>query len=321
MKPSRLFRHLDDLPENLRHGVVMIGNFDGVHLGHRQLVESLVATARRESRPAVVFTFDPHPAHILRPDQVPPALTWLERKAELLLELGVDGVVAFPTDQEFLDMDAQSFFEKVIRQRLGAVAMVEGANFHFGRERFGDIGALCEWTTEAGIGLQIVEPVKVDGHMVSSTRIRQFLVEGKIAEANRLLGRPHRIRGTVVVGHKRGRTLGFPTANLLEIDTILPNEGTYAGEAWIPWKSGDAGDASKKWPCAINLGACPTFDVAHRRFEAHLIDFDGDLYGEVLEVDFYDKLREIKRFESSDQLIEQMHRDIADTRRIVSQPD
>ena len=176
-----------------------------------------------------MFTFDPHPVRLLRPDLAPPPLTWTDRKAELLAALGVDTVIAYPTDRQLLALTPEEFFESVVRRGLAARAMVEGANFYFGHNRSGTIDVLRQLTAAAGIVLEVVEPVIVAGEVVSSSRVRRLVGEGRMAEARALLTAPYRIRGQVVAGAGRGATIGFPTANLAGIDTLLPALGVYAG--------------------------------------------------------------------------------------------
>ena len=307
-----LIRNLDDLPDELRGGAVTIGNFDGVHLGHARLVKALLVEARRLQGAAVVFTLDPHPASVLRPGQTPPSLSWTERKADLLGQLGVDVVIAHPTDRAFLNLHAREFFDQIVRGRLAAGAMVEGPNFFFGHDRSGDIGVLGQLCDAAGVVLKVAQPVEVDGQIVSSSRIRKLVAEGRVAEAGRMLTQPYRLRGTVARGEGRGATLGFPTANLEQIDTLLPGEGTYAGRAWIEGVA---------WPMAVNLGPNWTFGGDETKVEAYLLGYEGDLYGAPIEVDFLARLRDIKRFDSVDQLVAQMNRDVAETRRIVAEFD
>lgn len=323
-----LYRHLDDLPERFRGGVVSIGNFDGVHLGHAQIVQRLLEMARRSGVCAVVLTFDPHPAQILRPERAPTPLSWTEHKAALLCDLGVAAVVAYPTDTAMLALPAKEFFECIVLGQLRARGMVEGQNFFFGRQRGGNIEVLEQFCRQAGIPLDVVEPVQIDGQVVSSSRVRTLISAGEVAAAARLFARPYRIRGTVVHGQGRGNRLGYPTANIAHIDTLLPGEGIYAGRAWI----GDArspgvtrshadsapegGITSAVYPTAMSLGTNPTFDEAEMKVEAFLLDYDGDLYGRPIEIDFLARLRDIKRFDSPEQLIEQMALDVRETRRI-----
>lgn len=303
-----LYRHLDDLPEGLRGGVVSIGNFDGVHLGHARIVGRLLEMARRHDVPAVILTFDPHPARLLRPQQAPAPLSWTEHKARLLDELGVDAVVAYPTDAALLGLGAEEFFERIVLGRLRARGMVEGQNFFFGHDRSGNIEVLAGFCRRSGIPLEVVEPVRIDGQVVSSSRVRTLITAGAVAEAARLLTRPYRIRGTVVHGQGRGNKLGYPTANVRGIDTLLPGDGIYSGRAWIDGRS---------CASAMSLGGNPTFGESEQKVEAFLLDYQGDLYGRPIEIDFLARLRDIKRFDSADQLAGQIALDVQETRRIV----
>ena len=304
-----LYCHLDDLPEQFRGGVVSIGNFDGVHRGHARIVGRLLEMAGRQGVRAVILTFEPHPARLLRPHQAPAPLSWPERKAGLLYDLGVDAVVAYPTDPAMLGLSAREFFDRILLGQLRARGMVEGENFFFGRDRGGNIEVLGRFCSQAGIPLDVVEPVQVDGEVVSSSRVRSLLSAGAVAEAARMLTRPYRIRGKVVHGRGRGNKLGYPTANVGEIDTLMPGEGIYAGRAWI----GGAAYAS-----AMSLGGNPTFDEAEKKMEAFLLDCHDDLYGRPIEIDFLTRLRDIKRFDSAQQLIDQMALDVRETRRIAA---
>ncbi len=305
----KLIRDLNVFPKELRGGAAAIGNFDGVHLGHARLVERLRAMANAVGGPAVAFTFDPPPARILHPDAAPEPLVWIDRKLDLLAELGVDAAVVYPTDQAFLNLEAQAFFDDVVRQRLGTRAMVEGPNFYFGRNRSGNVESLRQFCAEADMPFETPEPVVVGGQMVSSSRLRGLIAAGRVEEAAAMLGRPHRIRGIVVRGAGRGATLGYPTANVGQSDTLLPGEGTYAARALV----------EQIWhPAAVSLGPNPTFNEAGRKVEAYLIGFQEMIYDRPIEVDFLTRLREIKRFASVDELVAQMARDVARTLEITS---
>ncbi|HUT93238.1 MAG TPA: bifunctional riboflavin kinase/FAD synthetase [Thermoguttaceae bacterium] len=305
----KLLRDPDNLPDRLRHGAVTIGNFDGVHLGHAGIVERLVAKARELGGPAVVLTFDPHPARVLRPEQPPSPLCWTQRKVQLLGQLGADAVIAYPTDKAFLGLDARQFFDRILRGRLEARAVVEGPNFFFGRTRQGNIDVLRTLCNEAGIVLEACPPVRVEGQVVSSSLIRTLLAEGRVDQARRMLTEPYRIRGTVVRGAGRGTHLGYPTANVADVDTLLPGEGIYAGRARVE---------GRLWPAAISLGPNPTFDEGVRKVEAHLMDYAGELfYDRQIEVDFLARLRDIVRFDSVGRLVAEMGRDVAAAREIV----
>ncbi|HVT26976.1 MAG TPA: riboflavin biosynthesis protein RibF [Lacipirellulaceae bacterium] len=304
-----IIRHLEALPADARRGAVSIGNFDGVHRGHVEIVRRLLERAQAVSGRAIVFTFDPHPVRILRPDQCPPPLTWTERKAELLAAQGVDWIVAYPTDEALLQLSAADFFQQIIRHALAARALVEGPNFYFGHNREGTVERLAQMSSAAGISLDIVPPVLVGGEIVSSSRVRDLIRLGDVERASELLSAPYRIRGMVTHGAGRGAKIGFPTANLSAIDTLLPVHGVYAGRAVV-------GDDT--YPAAINLGPSPTFGDPAVRVEIHCIGLDKPLYGQPLEVDFLARLRDIRPFDSPAALIEQLNLDIEKTKRIAS---
>jgi riboflavin kinase/FMN adenylyltransferase len=303
-----LFRHLDDLPRQFRGGVVSIGNFDGVHVGHARIARRLVDMAQPMGVPAVILTFDPHPARILRPHEAPMPLSWPDEKVRLLCELGVDALIVYPTDRALLTLSAADFFQRIVLGRLQARGMVEGRNFFFGHDRGGDIGVLAGFCGEAGIPLEVVEPAKIDGQVVSSSRVRALIAAGQVAEAARLLGRPYRIRGIVVHGQGRGDGLGYPTANIGGIETLLPGEGIYAGRATVDGQS---------YAAAMSLGGNPTFDESEIKVETFLLEYSGDLYGRAMEIDFLARLRDIIRFDSAEQLVEQIARDVEQTREIA----
>ncbi|MBX3413366.1 MAG: bifunctional riboflavin kinase/FAD synthetase [Pirellulales bacterium] len=306
----KLIRDLDALPAHLRSGAVAIGNFDGVHLGHARIVERLLAAARSVGGPAIVFTFDPHPVRLLRPHAAPPPLTWTDRKAELLVELGVDGMLAYPTDEALLALSPREFFDRIVREKLDARALVEGPNFSFGRDRAGTIDVLRGYCDAAGMSLDIVEPVVSEGEYVSSSRVRGLIAAGQIDEASRMLTRPYRIRGMVTHGAARGSKIGFPTANVSAIDTLLPGQGVYAGIARVE---------GTPWPAAINLGPNPTFGEQGVKVEVHLIGFAGQIYGAPLVVDFLRRLRDIQPFAGIDALQAQLARDVETARAIAQQ--
>ena len=304
-----IIRHLEALPADARGGAVSIGNFDGVHRGHVAIVRRLLERAEAVGGRAIVFTFDPHPVRILRPDQCPPPLTWTERKAELLAAQGVDWIVAYPTDEALLQLSAAEFFQRIIRDSLAARAVVEGPNFYFGHNREGTIERLAKMSSAAGLSLDIVPPVIVGDEIVSSSRVRDLIRTGDVEHAGKLLSAPYRIRGMVTHGAGRGAKIGFPTANLSAIDTLLPAHGVYAGR-------GIVGGAI--YPAAINLGPSPTFGDSAIRVEIHCIGLDEPLYGQPMEVDFLTRLRDIRPFDSPAALIEQLKLDVEQVKRIAS---
>ncbi len=293
-----------------RNGALAIGNFDGVHLGHAELIRQLIALARQVAGPAVAVTFDPHPRAVLRPESPLWKLTTQADRAEYLHELGVDQVLTLRVTPELLSLGAVPFFDQLIVDRLAARAIVEGTNFCFGRDREGDIRLLAHLCQQANIKLRIVPPVVVDGSEVSSSRIRNELLAGHVEQAAKLLGRPYRLRGLVGSGQRRGRTIGFPTANLEQIATVVPGPGVYAVRVRT--------SAHQLFLGAANLGANPTFAEAAMKIEVHLLDFTGDLYGQELALEFLQRLRETRRFASVAELIEQLQQDVQKIRCLHS---
>lgn len=287
-----------------------IGNFDGVHLGHAEIVRRLLAAARSLGGPAVVFTFEPHPGVLLRPDRAPTPLCTLADKAARLGELGVDAVLAYPTDQALLSLTPERFFRDIVLGSLGAKALVEGANFCFGKGRAGTVDVLAALAREAGVGAEIVPPVERDGQPISSSRIRGLLAAGQVAEAAKLLGRPYRVRGLVERGAGRGAAIGFATANLAQIATQLPAVGVYAGWGEVE---------GRRLPAAVNLGPNPTFGESALKLEVHLLGHDGPLYGRELAVDFVRKVRDVRKFSGVDELKSQLTRDVAEVRASLPQ--
>ena len=309
LPPPPSLLHASDRWSPSARCAIAIGNFDGVHLGHAEIVRRLAAMAAAQRLPSAVLTFDPHPAAVLRPESAPPPLSTPRRRAELLAALGVDAVFVQPTDRQLTSLSAESFYRDVLRGRLAAAAIVEGSDFRFGASRSGDVHLLARLCREDRLPLEVVEPVMADGEPVSSSRIRSLVGSGLVAEANRLLTAAYRLSGTVVTGAKRGRAIGFPTANLSRIETLVPAGGVYAGRARCPSSAPDA------WhPAAIHIGPNATFGETGVSVEVHLIGFDGDLYGQPLDVDFLATLRETRRFASVDLLAEQLRRDVAPAR-------
>jgi riboflavin kinase / FMN adenylyltransferase len=289
-------------PEACRNGAVAIGNFDGVHLGHQTLLASLKANAQAIAGPAVAITFDPHPLSILRPELFQPTLTTLTERARLLTSYGADHVVALHVQAGLLHLSAHAFFDEVLRKALQARRVVEGPNFRFGHNREGNVDLLAALCAKAGIELAIVEPLTLDGVVVSSSKVRQALLDGDLATAARFLNRPYRLEGTAVTGQRRGQQLGFPTANLSKIETLIPRDGVYAVRAYLN---------ETAWPGAANLGPNPTFDERARKVEVHLIGYaGGELYGQSLTVDFLERLRDTRRFDSVEQLVAQLREDV-----------
>ena len=277
-----------------RRRSVAVGTFDGVHLGHRLVIDGADS----------VLTFDPHPVSVVAPQHTPRLLTTLERKAELLATLGVGETIVIPFDEGFAQRSAQSFIDDVLVATLGATRVSVGENFRFGHRAQGDTRML----SADGRFETLVHPLlEVDGEIVSSSHIRGLLQAGEVRDANRLLGAPFRISGEVVHGDERGRTLGFPTANLIPDEALAdPGHGVYAAYA-------------NGRPAAVSIGVRPTFETGRAELiEVYVLDFEGDLYGERLDVDFVDRLRGERRFESVEALVAQMSDDVERTREIVA---
>jgi riboflavin kinase/FMN adenylyltransferase len=291
-------------PQTCRGGILTVGNFDGVHKGHALLLERAKALAAPHQAPAVAVTFDPHPLALLRPEQFEPMLSRVEDRARWLHEAGADHVVVLQTDPSLLSLTAEEFFQRVIRENLAAIGLVEGPNFGFGRKREGNLDTLARLCEAAGITLDVVPPLQIDGNVVSSSRIRKSLLAGNVAAATRGLGRPYCLTGVVGVGQRRGQSLGFPTANLTQVTTLIPGDGVYAVRAWERESVG-------AWAAAANIGPNPTFGEQVRKIEVHLIGFNGDLYGKTLTIEFSARLRDTRRFESVADLLEQIKLDIA----------
>lgn len=308
---------LDDVPEDWGRSVVTIGVFDGVHRGHQRMVTQTVDMARDLGLPSVVVTFDPHPDEVVRPGTHPLRLTTPHRRAELLAELGVDAVCVLPFTLEFSRMSPDEFVQTALVDRLHAAGVVVGENFRFGHKAAGDVETLRtlgEKYDFVAVGVPLVS----DGATISSTFIRERLAAGDVVGAAAALGRPHRVEGVVVRGHRRGRSLGFPTANIEPPPfTAVPAEGVYAG--WLQCVEPRSDSAGQRWPAAISIGTNPTFGGAERTVEAYALDRDDlDLYGVHVAVDFAERLRDMLRFDSVEELIEQMHRDVARTREVTA---
>jgi riboflavin kinase/FMN adenylyltransferase len=298
----------EPMPEACANGVLTIGNFDGVHVGHQALLTEAARQACEQTRASIAVTFDPHPAQLLRPERAGPFLTTIEDRLALLQQY-VDHVLVLRTSPALLQLTAREFFEQIIVQQLRAKALVEGFNFGFGRDREGTSDVLRGLCEEKGVGLKLMPPREVLGQAVSSSRVRADLLAGQVEVVQQLLGRPYRITGVVGTGQKRGATLGFPTANLHDIATLLPGNGVYAVRAI---HEGEA------WPAAANVGPNPTFGENARKVEVHLIGFAGQLYDQQLSVDFIKKIRDTKPFGSVQELIAQIQKDIGETKIILN---
>lgn len=289
------------VPERLRGGIVALGNFDGFHEGHQAVVGRAVSRARAEGRPALVATFDPHPVHYFRPDLPPFRLTSLDQRQRLFAEAGADAMLVFRFDAELAGVTAPDFVTDHLASRIGAAGVVTGEDFTFGKGRGGNVDVLKLLGQANRISVDAVAPVVEDGEAVSSSRIRDALRAGDCALAARLLTRPFAIEGVVEHGDKRGRELGFPTANLAMGDYLRPRFGVYAVRGRLP--DGRMVDG------VANLGTRPMFDPPKELLEPWFFDFDGDLYGQTIEVALIAFLRDETTFDGLDALKAQIMRD------------
>jgi riboflavin kinase/FMN adenylyltransferase len=307
----RWLDHRERLPDSLRGSVIALGNFDGFHLGHQAVAGEAIRWARAQGRPSIVATFDPHPVRYFRPDAPPFRLTTLEQRQELYLAAGATAMLVFHFDAELAGTTAEDFVRVLLHDRLGATGVVTGEDFTFGKGRGGNLTVLREFGAQAGIEARTVAPVMDGGVAVSSSRIREALQAGDCPTATRLLTRPFAIRGVVQHGDKVGRTIGYPTANLPLEGYLRPRYGIYAVTGRVLATGQDLKGAA-------NVGVRPTFDPPKELLEPYFFDFDGDLYGQEIEVAFRHFLRPEAKFDSLDSLKAQMAADCDQARRLLA---
>lgn len=304
---------LAEFPRDLRDPILALGMFDGLHLGHRQVIGATVARARTIGGAAVAITFEPHPLEVLRPSAEPVLLTTLDERLASLAHLGVDVVLVLPFDVEFSRMPATVWLDEVLRERLGAREIFAGSSYTFGHRRSGTATHLAEWGRERGIPVQLVPAVLVSGEPVSSTRIRAALREGLVDEAARLLSRWYTLTGEIVPGSGRGRTLGFPTANLSwPPRKVVPGRGVYATVAEV------VEDSGRRYGGATNVGVRPTFGGTTLSVETHLLEFAGTLRGATMTVSFVDRIRAERAFPGPEALARQIREDTARARELLA---
>jgi riboflavin kinase / FMN adenylyltransferase len=310
------WRGYDAAPSGWGRSVVTIGVFDGVHRGHQHIVGHAVKCAGDRGVPSVVMTFDPHPSEVVRPGSHPAVLTEPAHKAELIEQLGVDVLCVVPFTLEFSRLSAEAFVHDVLVEHLHASLVVVGENFRFGHRAAGDVELLRRLGRTFGFGVEGAPLIADGGTVFSSTYIRACVDAGDVGAAAAALGRPHRLEGVVVRGDRRGRDLGFPTANLLNsAHAAVPADGVYA--AWLV--RGRGGGSAQRLPAAVSIGTNPTFSGRERRVEAYVLDFDGDLYGERLALDFVARLREMRAYDGMEPLVAQITEDVDRTRQLLDQ--
>lgn len=320
---------LAQVPADFGPSVVTVGNFDGVHRGHVGVLTRMVADARAAGARSVAVTFTPHPQQVHRPDEAPPLLTGDTDRLELLEGTGLDAVLLLTYTLEFAQQTPEEFVRRYLVDGLRARTVVVGRDVRFGRGNAGDLSTMVALGERFGFAVEVIEDVAPDGdedgaglddplrRRWSSTWVRELLAAGDVRQAARVLGRPHRVRGTVVHGDARGRELGYPTANLGPDATgMVPADGVYAG--WLRRPSLPAGDPDAVLPAAVSIGTNPTFDGLQRRVEAYVLDrTDLHLYGEEVVLDLVERLRPTLRFDSVDALVERMHEDVEAVRQVL----
>ena len=307
----RWLDHRQPLPEPLRGAVIALGNFDGFHMGHQAVAREAIEWARAEGRPSIIATFDPHPVRLFKPDVPPFRLTTLEQRQELYLAAGATAMLVFHFDAELAGTSAEDFVRVLLGERLGAAGVVTGEDFTFGKGRAGDRALLETLGREAGIAARAVAPVMDGGAPVSSSRVRDALRAGDQQEAARLLTRPFAIRGVVEHGDKRGREIGYPTANLAIEQYLRPKFGIYA-------VTGRVLATGQELKGAANIGVRPQFEPPKELLEPHFFDFAGDLYGQEIEVAFHHFLRSEGKFDTLDALVAQMDADCRQARELLA---
>jgi riboflavin kinase / FMN adenylyltransferase len=320
------WRGLEATPGDLGRTVVTVGMYDGVHRGHQKLIGAAVARARVMRRPCLLLTFDPHPAEVIRPGSHPAILTSMDRKAELVAELGVDAMCVLPFTQEFMRLSPESFTHTVLVEHLHAAQVVVGENFTYGHKAAGTVESLTVEGRRFGFaveGISLAEDTSDDGEVtISSTYVRACVAAGDMTSAARALGRPHRVDGVVVRGDRRGRAMGYPTANVESPQfTAIPADGVYAGH--LVTRDPRGGASRERFPAAISVGSNPTFQGSRRTVEAFVLDYDGDLYGEHVGVEFVQRLRPMLAFSDVDALLAAMAKDVTNTRAVlgIADPD
>lgn len=291
--------------------VVTVGTFDGVHRGHWTVLQEIRARAAETDRRSVLVTFDPHPLRIVRPEHAPRLLTTPTEKKEILAESGLDYAVFITFTEGLSRYEPRRFVEEILVGRLGVKELVIGYDHGFGKDRSGDADTLRAIGRELGFDVDVVPPVASTGDAISSTRIRKAVAEGRLEEATACLGRPYSLRGIVARGEGRGRHLGFPTANLTvaQTDKLIPPPGIYAVRGVL---------RSGTYDGALHLGPRPTFRGSPPTIELHILDFDGDIYGEEVRVDFVERLRDVRPFSTAAALVEQMQEDVELARRVLT---
>ncbi len=304
----KVISSLENIKEPFAYAVITVGNFDGVHIGHQGLLKEVKKRADKMSGTSIVLTFEPHPLKVLKEKKIP-LITPFERKIELIEKLGIDVVICLPFTREFSKVSAREFVEEILLKKIGMREIVVGYDYTFGHKREGNIDLLKKLGDELGFKVCILGPILVDNMIVSSTRIRNLIMEGELEKVKTLLNRYYQVSGEVIAGHDRGgRLLGFPTANLKLVNEVFPKNGVYVVEVIYN---------NKVYGGVTNIGFKPTFGNDALSVETHILDFDQNIYGKKIKLNFIKRLRNEKRFSSIEALAAQIKRDIEEARKIL----
>jgi riboflavin kinase/FMN adenylyltransferase len=309
----KIIQDIETIKEPFKSAVITIGNFDGVHLGHQALFHEVIEMADTMDGTAIAMTFEPHPIRVISNNGHPPLITLIEQKTELIEKSGIDVLICIPFTMDFAALSARTFVEDILVKRIGMKAIIVGQDYTFGHKREGTVDLLRQYADELGFQLIVpdwIQPSDANNDRISSTAIRQLVMDGRMEKAGKMLGRDYQIRGTVAHGRDRGgRLLGIPTANINLHDELCPKVGVYA--VIVKYDG-------KRYPAVANIGYSPTFDDHVFTVEAHILDFKKDIYGEKIMVNFVQRLRDEKKFSGIPELIEQIDQDIVDARKILA---
>jgi len=305
----KVIRDLDTISEDLTGAIVTIGNFDGVHLGHREIFRKIVREAKKTHKKSIVITFDPHPQKIIHPERRPFfLLTPLQEKLDLIASCGVDAVILIPFSTEFAEVTAGEFVEDILWKRLHLSKLFVGYDYVFGKGKGGNAQFLKASGERLGFQVEEIGVVKTDGLIASSTNIRLSILAGNVSLASEMLGRPYSVSGVIVKGYRRGTEIGYPTANI-KSEKVIPATGVYVIIAELE---------GRKHEGVINIGNNPTFGNEETSVEVHLLDFEGDIYGKDITILFIERLRDEKKFKGPEELVRQIKRDIEKARKILA---
>lgn len=307
----RIYRSMEDVPAGKR--VVAIGTFDGVHIGHQKIINDAARLAAEAGARSMVMTFHPHPLSVIAPEKCPPVLTPLNIKTDLIEDMDIDELLIIPFEKDFSKLSPKAFCDMLFSSTLGAIHVIVGENFRFGHKAKGDIKYLEKYGEKAGMAVTAEPLVEAGNKPISSTRIRKLLLEGKLGEVREILGRPPSTHGKVVHGDKRGREIGIRTANIdARVDCIFPGRGVYLADLFV---------GRNPYCCLVNVGHNPTFCATDddseqkMRIEAHILDFDRNIYGIDVRIDFLERLRDERKFDDPGKLVEQIKKDVAAARK------